>query len=440
LTQGTEYNFYEENNRLVVEFFTEYIPDTGSTVTFDYAFKPQESAVNVPLIGAKNETNTTFEISTAFNGTFYILEAGSEVDPLNAEQPWRIAIDAEYEENLPLDKISVDWTSGTISRSLDSGIQDKYELVQLQVDGVGHYNLNLQNVKNYGKIYVGTPTQLQDDGTVAVMPMSETQIDPYGRVYDDYTTGLLWTGVLNYSDTTIEYDAPTDDNFVLAKSYAVTNSLDINKTRPMSYDLVIGDHGVTLTMRSDGRADGKGNYFFAIQRLADAKDGSVLVEGHSPVVALYHQEYIDAENVTEKLKDGSTTVIEGVSYDLIRKYDINMVIVREDDVHTPTKPVPIYENSPYINGIWNKQKQLSINDREEYLIIIPDGLNTYRHLYSNKRMDMIAFCSANIIMEGGIAKVYVHGEPEQREYKAQRASIGYVEGWRLLQLIKNGGV
>jgi hypothetical protein len=55
-------------------------------------------------------------------------------------------------------------------------------------------------------------------------------------------------------------------------------------------------------------------------------------------------------------------------------------------------------------------------------------------------MDMIAFCSANIIMEGGIAKVYVHGEPEQREYKAQRASIGYVEGWRLLQLIKNGGV
>ena len=121
-------------------------------------------------------------------------------------------------------------------------------------------------------------------------------------------------------------------------------------------------------------------------------------------------------------------------------------IVRESDTWIPDVPRIITSDADYLDGYWNSNKQISIAEDNSYVITLPDGITTNRHVYYNERIDMIGYISANVIAEAMVAPVQVSNEknadgtPFMRKYQAQRCTIGYHEGCRMLLLVEGGGL
>lgn len=215
------------------------------------------------------------------------------------------------------------------------------------------------------------------------------------------------------------------------------SEMDICATRPVSYTLSISDKGFALFIKGDAHPAGHQGRVICVQRLIDARTSEILTDGLSPVVCLFNQTcrfYQDKINElpTKYPNTGLNTMWQ--------------IIVREKDVWAPDTPRIVMSNSEYVNGYWNTKKQISIAEDNSYIITVPDGITTNRHVYYNYRMDMIGFISANVISENMVAKVNMNNEKDEtntkimREYTATRCTSGYHEASRVLVLTKNGGV
>ena len=450
---GIDYtSTYNADGTITVQFIkikfdgTTGIPVDGSVVKTAFEYIKSTPSNNVaPLIGLVDGTNAIFHTPVVVFGTKFTLEAGPLVDPLAATQPWRIHLDGSYIEDMQL-------TYGPRQFSAYGGPSDASVVhprytpdVTLTADTLDptKFLAKTSKVQKFGKIIVGTPIQLPDDGTVATYNLSKKDSDKYGRYVDVVTPGQLYT-MLNVDVYTLhatsEVTSQIDTNYI-GSDYTVMSNLDINAARPITYTISVSNHGVIVNIKTDAKDAGDGNIWYCIQRLADAKTGEILVEGHSPVVCLFQMQPIDNDSIT-LVREGQAQPAEivRVNYEITRKSVMNMIVVRENDVIAPTNPVPVNQNYAYIGGIWNYNKQISLSNKDEYIISIPDGLNTHRHFYPNKRVDMVGFISANVIAEGVDASVSMHGETKPRKYKAQRTTIGYTEGGRMLMLVEGGGV
>lgn len=234
----------------------------------------------------------TFNPTTAGDTFRIIMEAGPNVDPLNAtnvavKQPWRICLDVT----------------------------------------------NLQRLF----FYVATPLQLTDDGIVATElgVNATTATDILGSVGDAVgTTDLLPTGVY----------APKTDSVLKG---LVNRELRVGTngaSYPLSYRLVITPRGIWLGVWEDAVSAETANYFnwVLIQRPVDRTTGAVLITGKAPVICVnavggkYWQFTVREEDILRPGKRRIADANTGDSEAVINSK--NQVSLSEDGKYVVTFP------------------------------------------------------------------------------------------------------
>lgn len=197
------------------------------------------------------------------------------------------------------------------------------------------------------------------------------------------------------------------------------NAVD-DEAIPLSYQLVITDHGVFFMMWAES-FDSSGDCFawFNIQRPVDCNTGAIVTGGKSPVIALFSQSGISnnllLNNITDPLVYNS----------------IQMFTVRESDVNMPTPPasavIPTADNLPVINPV----QQVCIAESQNFVLRFPKGFSTDRYLY-DYQLDQIAYTSSDVLSTDSTPTFSVFNEATNRKYKALKANFPENKGMRLL--------
>lgn len=197
--------------------------------------------------------------------------------------------------------------------------------------------------------------------------------------------------------------------------YPDTGMLSVGTTPnvPMSYALTVSDHGVALAVWEEAtdQYDYRGHRFswFVTQRLVDKETGAPLVdqsESHAPLVCLY-----------------------GIQNQTLQ--DVRYFVVSESDTSRPSEDIDATINTADSVALVNPHEQISITENYEYVVTIPSGLNTQRFMYLEE-MDMLGYCSADIISQDGIAELSMYGDGTKKRYKGLRATGAYNTGLRIL--------
>ena len=192
--------------------------------------------------------------------------------------------------------------------------------------------------------------------------------------------------------------------------------LTINSTRPTNYLLSISDTGFAIVFNSQGDIHGRGTKWICCQRLVDSYTGNATYDYYSPVICLTNH----------------------IERPYINSLDINTVwqiVIREVDVTMPSVAVKVNIFSDFVDAYWNTHKQQSTSSDTESgvpVLTFPDGINTERHLYDNKCIDLIAFINANKYAEGNICSLSLYNPDIENKFIASRSTINYNEGQRLM--------
>lgn len=200
-----------------------------------------------------------------------------------------------------------------------------------------------------------------------------------------------------------------------------TVSMSSTPNIPMSYALSVSDHGIALAIWEEATDQydyrGQRHSWFVAQRLVDKETGAPLVnqaESHAPLACLYG--------------------IQNQSLRCTRYF-----VVRESDVHRPSEDIDATINTADSVALVNPYEQISVTENYEYVVTIPSGLNTQRYMYLEE-MDMIGYCSADIISQDGIAELSMYDDGTKKRYKGLRASGEYNTGLRILMRWYNDAI
>lgn len=186
---------------------------------------------------------------------------------------------------------------------------------------------------------------------------------------------------------------------------------------PLSYRISTTDHGVSFFLWAEG-FDKQGDCFswFVVQRPV-RKDGSVVDSGKQPLFCVFAVR-------------GNTNLAH--SEDIVACADsILKFVVSEKDVNSPTVPQSAVLQLPDSKAIMNPLQQVALSEDNNYLIFVPQGVNTHRYAYSYE-LDMIAYTSADVLSQNQIADLNMYSEPSAREYIGMQANFPYNTGMRLL--------
>lgn len=321
----------------VPELFYAIIQDL---ITTGFALKYPTSALQAPTSGADYGM---------FKAT---LEATPAVDTLAAEQPWRI-------------------------------------------------QFNCMTNAQIGDIYITSPLQLPNDGTVGTLDTT-----------DGSTTSIfLPAGMVNTEGKMHQPNLTTDFatyHFLYRPHRLSTKDKEISY--PMQYRLTVTSRGFVLAVWEDATDEDTIPVFswLVVQRPVNNKTGVPLTVGHCPLFAVY-----------------------GVG----GKY--SRFVVRESDVLKPTFPVSADSNSQDAAAIINTKSQVSITENNRYVMTFPNGLNTPRYMYTDE-LDLIAYTSADVVSMYSEVPITAYGEATPRKYKAMSANGAYNTGMRILMLIEGG--
>jgi hypothetical protein len=288
------------------------------------------------------------------------LEAGANVDPLHADQPWRIVFDCVNGTGIP-------------------GTSDQV-----------------------GNIYVATPLQLANDGTIAFYDKTDGTVDntrmPAGMLNTKATMPQSYDLDNNYSEYHFVYRADRLRDKAAAQSY------------PMSYRLSITDHGIALAIWEDGTDVDTVPQFqwMLVQRPVDHITGAPRITGHCPLFCVYGM-----------------------------KGAISKFVVRENDILKPTPSWSATANTEDSAAIINSQSQVAITEDNRYVMTFPNGLNTARYVYTEE-LDMIAYTSADVVSQFSDVPMTVYGEATPRKYKALNANGKFNTGMRIMMIMEGG--
>jgi hypothetical protein len=327
---------------------------------------------------------TTFNKATAGDVYRVILEAGGDVDPLNADnvvskQPWRVCFD----------------------------VQDAQRAF----------------------VHVATPLQLTNEGIVATEKYynesgstSMLQSIDYlgsigaqvGAIYS--TSGSSRPGIID--PTSGLYQAPTASGGVPGDE--TTKGLIMRKVRvagfgasyPLSYRLAITNRGFWLgCWEAALTAESSSSFnWMLVQRPVDRTTGAVLTTGKAPVFC-----------------------VSGVGGQYWQ------FTVRESDILRPGKRRSASENTEDSEAILNIEDQVSLSEDGKYIVTFPSRLNTSRYRYPHE-LDMIGITSADVVSQYSDVPLTVYGEGTPRSYKALHANGVNNTGMRILVLQQGGGI
>ncbi|SBV38444.1 hypothetical protein BN7874_246 [Phage NCTB] len=269
--------------------------------------------------------------------------------------------------------------------------------------------LEFNNTAGYIKVWVCTPTQLDDSWNV-------------GEYETDKEAGFL--GVDNLHDSTATFWS--NDSTKTFWSCYKDQGID-PESIPLSYQLNVTDHGVFFSLWAES-FDKAGDCFcwFNIQRPVDCDTGLIVSDGKAPLMCVFSRYgNSDAQKISDAPDD---KVANSILYFTVRESDVNMPEPPRSAV------VPVGDSYPIINPL----QQVAILEDGSYTVRFPQGFNTQRYLYDYK-LDMIAYTSADVLSQWSKPKFTVFGEETQRTYKALNANFPNNSGMRVLCQIAGQG-
>lgn len=251
------------------------------------------------------------------------------------------------------------------------------------------------------KMYAGTANQISDTGVVSKLEASGFA----GAAADPESAGVLGTDVSPAGEM-------AGQKFFSMKGF--TDLANIG-SYPLSYQLSISERGIALFVWTNSQ-DTQGNRFSwaVIQRAVNHQTGAMVAVGKTPVFCVYYTALSPQAN--------------------IQKF-----VVREKDIHKPTRNVSATTHTEDSKAIINPMNQVSIGEDNKYVVQFPNNLNTPRYSYTDE-LDLIAFTSADVVSQFAEVPVRVYGETSDRVYRAMLANGPNNTGARILMLVNGGGI
>lgn len=323
-----------------------------------------------------------------------VLQATTAIDPLAADQPWRLCI-------------------------------------KVTDDSV--------------KLYATTPLQISDAGDVAIvntiqassnitMPIYSGTIGNYlPEMYTDsgcpanlrdtffFHKGMFKNAAQGdtYAKGSMQFSGGAGPSYLCRSSDAAI---------PFSYMISISDHGIAVGTMVEGRDnEGCRNNWFTIQRPIDA-EGHVVTTGAAPLFCTY------------SCSGGGSP-----DADTVWPAGIMRFTVREAEVNAPAYATSAVSHTPDSFSVMNPIQQVAMNENTRYDFRFPSNYNTHSRSYPYE-MDMIGYGSADtsstkIGIELQVYKeVDAGGKAVNRKYRAFAANSPQNTGMRLFFLESGGGV
>jgi len=272
------------------------------------------------------------------------------------------------------------------------------------------------------RVHAGTEYQIPSDGTE---PTKEAEVQAYKSgssvPKEKLTSGnLIGTPYPQISTNSNTDERPKDIPFLFTGSMYEDSD---PASGPLTYRLSVSDHGIAFCAWKDAYDDAGDKFvWFVIQRPVDPNTGETLIDGYSPVFAVYSSGGGGPDSNGEIVPSG------------IQKF-----VVRESDVLAPTKSVPAAIASEDSSPIINPLRQVAISVDNKYMITFPAGLNTPKRAYKHE-LDMLAYTSADVISQDSDVDITVFGEETPRKYKAMNANGPFNTCMRILFLVEGGGI
>lgn len=328
-----------------------------------------------------------FNLATVSNSYIVILEAGPDLDPLNAvaipevdRQPWRVAFRVTNPQ--------LAWMSVATP-------------LQLSDDGV----ISLDRIMGFD-----APIYINYAGNVGAMVANRF---PNGSFADD---NLNSAGV--YSN---QADVDETNKGLVNRPRRITGNqngvatnpaADGSAGYPMSYRMSLSDRGMWLGIWEDANTTETARSFnwVLVQRPVDRNTGDTLITGKAPVFCV--------------------NSIGGQMWQFT---------VRESDILRPGAIRSADSNTPDSEGIINSQTQVSLSEDGKYIVTFPSRLNTSRYRYPHE-LDMIGITSSDVVSQQSDVPLTVYGETTPRVYKAMQANGPDNTGMRVLVLKDGGGI
>lgn len=311
------------------------------------------------------------------------------------------------------------------------------------------------------KIAIANPLQISDLGILASYPGSvayraANKVGMLGTKWDDKSTSVE--------------DYPTDTCF-LVRDEVVYPGGDLSGS-PLSYSLTVTDHGISLFVWGDDSEQAPRSSWFVVQNPVDKTTGLPRVDKNSPIFCVYScnttpdgiatasevADWLDdavittapagsgtyaAQTFVTELKKLLKSPVGGFTYtgknlkntvftpDSVSIYKF---VVSESDVFVPSRSVRADVDRVDSAAIINSQQQVAIASGNQYLVTIPNRLNTQRYAYTDE-LDLIGYTSSDVISQNSDVPVTVYGETNPRIYKAMKATGPNNTGVRILALI-----
>ena len=353
----------------------------------------------------------------------FVVKPKNTVDPLIAEQPWRIAVNCFPN--------STRMYAGAPEQISDLGIVAK----------VGQVPFTSATIKpNYsgviGSRYMANNVQIPQDAD----KQDSNEVCFWHRGIDS-TTGVNATayhGTMGFSSNTAvggTVDQTNADSLIRADAAAT----------PFTYSLAISDHGFALHLRVEGQDDAGCRQAWVVIQRAINSDGTIVKTGKAPLFCMFSVNGGGSPTNDTPLNLARST-ISGLNTGLA--YAIQRFTVRESDVNAPTPAISASVHSADAMAVINPLQQVPFSENNQFDFRLPQGFNTQRYSYPYE-MDMVGYASADVISNGTIIETQVYGEttgegdaaePKLRKYKALSANSPKNTGMRLFMLTEGGGV
>lgn len=185
---------------------------------------------------------------------------------------------------------------------------------------------------------------------------------------------------------------------------------DATYSQPISYRLVLTDHGVFLgCWGPDPEENGRGFSWLLVQRPVDKKFG--IVRGLPEDPASPGNRPLFCVNS-----------VNGKFYKFV---------VREHDNAVPSTRKDATKNAADSGQVINPYQQQSLTENGEYVITFLNNLNSSRFKYSDE-LDMLGTVSSDVVGGGSEIDVNVYNEEDKRSYHALWSSGSYGTKMRIM--------
>jgi hypothetical protein len=254
--------------------------------------------------------------------------------------------------------------------------------------------------------YLTAQSQVIDVGgdfRIAVKKKNETK---------DYLSGKLTPGS-QHNDTDSVFRSASFEQWGMPESDTQAN--------PMSYRLVLTDHGFSLFIWVESYdSDGDKHSWFVCQRMVTST-GNPVVSGKAPLFCVFSNNgFPDDSN------------LNAPDPNAVMKF-----VVREADVNSPTFAVSAIEDTADSTRIINGAQQVSIREDNNIVMTFPNGLNTQRYGYPHQ-LDLLAIISADVVSQSTDIQVNPFSEGVPRVYRGMNADHVHNKGARILLWIDGG--